>query len=213
MSNPWELSNIDLSQTRRDVNFQSVTPGIHNCRVKEAKVEKSGKSEFWGLAVTFHVEEIGKDVNEWIAYYHPDHGKDEKITNNCEQGRAKMKSILTHGGFHDPNRPRGVDDYVGLRLSVQMDYEYKKDKHGKPLLDKDGNKIRATWHDPKTGEERPSGCKPVRWGAYGPLKNGQDGNPAVIIDQKYNDNGSGTPVAPPLPTSSYDGDLIPDEPI
>ena len=57
-----------------------------------------------------------------------------------------MKSILTHGGFHDPNRPRSVDDYVGLRLSVHMDYEYKTDKNGKPLLDKDGNKDRLTVH-------------------------------------------------------------------
>lgn len=196
----FSFQSMDLSEIKDDTQKRvKVEAGVHNSKITNAEIRDDSRG-CKRLYLEWTVMDTGGKSRENIVLWRPQ-GLPDYFDDYVSQGQRKLKSILTHGGADDPNRPGSLDVLKGMQMAVTYAVPEKNCEKR--------NKKCKTWLN-ENGEEVPNACEPITWGAYGPLQNGAAGNPAVVIEEKYMDNGSGAP----LPSSyddSLDG-LTPDEP-
>lgn len=197
----FDFTKLDLSGVE-DVRQSgiSVKPGVHNSTITGAEIKDDAKG-CKRLYLEWTVSETGGRARENFVLFRPQ-GLPDYYDEFVKEGMQKLKSICKNGGLSNPDKPGDVANLKGLQMSVTYEIPKKPDK-------KRGNKKFYTWLNDQD-EEVNNACEPKRYGAYGPLKNGVDKQPVIIIEQDHMDNGSGAPIPPTL-NDNLDG-LVPDEP-
>lgn len=196
----FSFQSMDLSEIKDDSQKRvKVEVGVHNSKITNAQIRDDSKG-CKRLYLEWTVMNTGGKATENFVLWRPQ-GIEDYFDDYVSQGQRKLKSILTHGGADDPNRPGSLDVLKGMQMAVtyavpEKMCKVRKVKH-KDWINDEGNTV-------------PNACEPIKYGAYGPLQNGAAGNPAVVIEEKYMDNGSGAPI-PSSYDDSLDG-LTPDEP-
>tara|TARA_B100002019_G_C21204242_1_gene565759 strand:+ start:64 stop:681 length:618 start_codon:yes stop_codon:yes gene_type:complete len=202
MSTGFDFTKLDLSGVE-DVRQSSISikPGVYNSTITGAEIRDDAKG-CKRLYLEWTVNENGGKARENFILFRPERLPDY-YDGYVKEGMQKLKSICKNGGLPNPDKPGDVANLKGLQMSVTYEIPWKNDK-------KRNNEKFQTWLN-EQGDEVKNACEPKRYGAYGPLKNGADGHPAVIIQQDHMDNGSGAPIPPPDLNDNLDG-LVPDEP-
>ncbi len=197
----FDFTKLDLSGVE-DVRQSGikVEPGVYNSTVTAAEIRDDAHG-CKRLYLEWTVNETGGRARESFVLFRPQ-GLDDYYDDFVKEGMQKLKSICKNGGLSNPDKPGDVANLKGLQMSVTYEIPKKKDP-------KRGNEKFYTWLNDQ-GKEVDNACEPKRFGAYGPLKNGVDKQPVIIIEQDHMDNGSGAPIPPTL-NDNLDG-LVPDEP-
>ena len=177
----FDFTKLDLSGLRMLDSHQSQLSQVFNSTITGAEIRDDAKG-CKRLYLEWTVNENGGKARENFILFRPERLPDY-YDNYVKEGMQKLKSICKNGGLPNPDKPGDVANLKGLQMSVTYEIPWKNDK-------KRNNEKFQTWLNDKD-EEVKNACEPKRYGAYGPLKNGADGQPAIIIEQDHMDNGSG----------------------
>lgn len=144
-----DFANLDLSNIQ-EAGPRTLRPGVHLCKITEAKVEPT-RGGGTRVAVKFEgVKEAGY-VYDFINIHLP--GKSPRAE---EIGRERLKSLLVAAGHPNPNRPGDIRSLLGLQVMVNVEQgeDYK---------------------DPRTGEVRRGGGQVVEQNSKVPYSKVESG--------------------------------------
>lgn len=140
------LADLDLTDSKISSGRIMLKVGRHQTRVREARVEpcKNGMM----LIVEHDAKDGSGSITDRIIYHHSNPDA-ERI------GKERMKSLLTHGGYPNPNKPSGVNAFRGLGVTTVVVPDDKE------FTDKTGATRKGT----------------VRVGGYSPPESGMFADP------------------------------------
>lgn len=176
-----DFANLDLSNVQ-EAGPRTLRPGIHQCKIVEAKVEPT-RGGGTRVAVKFEGTHEPGFVYDFINIHLP--GKNPRAE---EIGRERLKSLLVAAGHPNPNRPGDIRSLLGLQLMVNV--EQGED-----------------YRDQRTGEVRRGGGQVVEKNGdvpYSKIESGIESSPST---QAY--AAASAPQPQPQPGGQGFGDNIP----
>lgn len=151
-----DFSQLDLSGVQES-GPRTLRPGVHQCRISEAKVEPT-RGGGTRIALKFEGTHEPGFVYDFINIHLP--GKNPRAE---EIGRERLKSLLVAAGHPNPNRPGDIRTLIGLQVMVNV--EQGED-----------------YRDSRTGEVRRGGGQVVEKNSsvpYSKVESGIDSSPST----------------------------------
>ncbi|MDG1415949.1 MAG: DUF669 domain-containing protein [Alphaproteobacteria bacterium] len=147
------FAELDLSSV--DIQGSSIlSPGQYEASIKSAAMQptKNGKGSM--LVVEYTVPTEG-EIKDWMVLFH-------ESDQTARIAREKLKTMLTHAGHPNPDKPGDVSSLKGLKVGINV---------------VEGDK----WTDDQ-GNVRDGGSKLKRSGAYFSLSSSAPATPEAKTD-------------------------------
>lgn len=142
----FSFRDIDLNgvDTQRESSGGSILKkGDYVCTISSAEVRptRSGGSQ---VMIELKDIESGGTIKDFINVHLPvsesmsDTEKTNKL-NAQKWGREKLKSLLTHGGHSNPDKPGDIATLVGLNVGVHVEPDSYTDNSG---TEREGSRVK-----------------------------------------------------------------------
>ncbi len=111
--NDFNFSSMDLSAVEAQ-GPRTLSPGIHPCKIAEAKIEPTKDKKGRKLVVKFIGVNSPGYVTDFINISLPGKEVATRI------GLERLKSLLVAAGHPNPNQPGDIKSLVGLTVNVSV---------------------------------------------------------------------------------------------